>query len=132
MTAGVAESGDGAAAAEAERGDGPATADGGSGGGPAAMERTCGVSPDAPDGESGDRPAVTVGRRAPAGPGRDAGSAPEWTTSRLDQGTGWTLDVVRPRRVGGVAGGDVVARDVGADENVVGNAASGAMPEPVA
>src|SRR5208282_3309928 len=33
-------------------------------------------------------------------PGPDAGAAPAWTTARLDQGPGWALDVVRPRRVG--------------------------------
>ncbi len=29
-------------------------------------------------------------------PGRDGGAAPKWTTTRLEQGPGWTLDVVRP------------------------------------
>jgi len=38
-----------------------------------------------------------------AGPGRDAGATPAWTTTRLDQGPGWSLDVVRPR-AGGEAG----------------------------
>ena len=35
-------------------------------------------------------------------PGRDAGAAPAWTTTRLDQGPGWTLDVVRPPKSGKV------------------------------
>jgi len=101
MAVGVGKSGDGPATAEADRGDGPATAEGGSGDSPAAAE-----------GESGDSPAVTVGRRAPAGPGRGAGSTPEWTTSRLDEGLGWALDVVRPPRVGGAVGDDVGAAEI--------------------
>ncbi len=35
--------------------------------------------------------------------GRDAGAAPAWTTTRLEQGPGWTLDVMRPPK-GGTAG----------------------------
>jgi hypothetical protein len=116
MAAGVGESGDGEAAAEADRGDGPATAEGGSG-----------DSPDAAEGKSGDSPAVTVGRRAPAGPGRGAGSTPEWTTSRLEEGLGWALDVVRPPRVGGAVGDDV-----GAAEIAGGKVAFDAAPERVA
>ena len=38
-----------------------------------------------------------------ARPGRDGGAAPAWTTTRLEQGPGWTLDVVRPPK-GGKAG----------------------------
>ncbi len=38
-----------------------------------------------------------------ARPGRDAGAAAAWTTTRLEQGPGWTLDVVRPPK-GGKAG----------------------------
>jgi len=38
-----------------------------------------------------------------AGPGRNTSAAPGWTTTRLDQGPGWTLEVVRPR-TGGEAG----------------------------
>jgi len=47
-------------------------------------------------------------RRSPdtaARPGRDAGAAPEWTTTRLDQGPGWTLEVVRPRASGKAGAG---------------------------
>src|SRR5208283_5511607 len=76
----------------------------------------CGDGPDAAEGESGDSPAVTVGRRASAGRGRDAGSTPAWTTSRLDQGPGWTLDVVRPRRVDAGAGEDNLRDNAGAAE----------------
>ncbi len=35
--------------------------------------------------------------------GRDAGAAPEWEVARLDEGPGWTLEVVRSR-TGGEAG----------------------------
>ncbi len=87
-------------------------------------------------------PARTAVRLESPRPSQDAGPAPAWTTSRLDQGPGWTLDVVRPRRVGDVAGSDVVAVGVGRDafgeagtgaaETVGGKAASGATPEPVA
>jgi hypothetical protein len=45
-------------------------------------------------------------------PGRDAGAAPAWTTSRLGQGPGWTLEVVSPR-AGGTAGAGT-ARGAGA------------------
>jgi len=38
-----------------------------------------------------------------AGPGRETNAAPGWTTTRLDQGPGWSLEVVRPRS-GGEAG----------------------------
>jgi hypothetical protein len=113
MTAGAGESG---AAAEADRGDGPATAEGGSGDSSGAMAGACGDSPDAAEGESGDSPAVTVGRRAPAGRGRDAGSTPESTTSRLGQGLGWALDVVRLRRVDDGAGEDNLGDNAGAAE----------------
>ena len=34
--------------------------------------------------------------------GRDAGAAPEWEVARLDEGPGWTLEVVRPRTGGEV------------------------------
>jgi len=37
--------------------------------------------------------------------GPDVGAAPAWTTTRLNQGPGWTLDVVRPRRDGEAGGG---------------------------
>ena len=87
---------DGPAAVEKARGDGPVVTDGEGGDGSAA-----------PDGAGGDRPAVTVGRRVPASPGRDAGATPAWTTSRLDQGPGWTLDVVRPRTGGDAQAGAV-------------------------
>src|SRR5208282_1829808 len=50
------------------------TAAGGRGDRPGAMAGACGDSPDTGEGGSGGCPAVTVGRRAPAGPGRDAGS----------------------------------------------------------
>jgi hypothetical protein len=113
MTVGAGESG---AAAEADRGDDPAAAEAGRGDSPAAMVGACGDSPDAAEGESGDSPAATVGRRAPAGPGRGAGSTPAWTTSRLDRGPGWTLDVVRPRRVDDVAGEDNLGDNAGAAE----------------
>jgi hypothetical protein len=113
MTAGAGESG---AAAEADRGDGPATAEAGSRDSPGAMAGACGDSPDAAEGESSDSPGVTVGRRAPAGAGRDAGSTPAWTTSRLDQGPGWMLDVVRPRRVDDGAGEDNLGDNAGAAE----------------
>jgi hypothetical protein len=123
MTAGAGESG---AAAEAGRGDSPA-----------AMVGACGDSPDAAEGESGDSPAATVGRRAPAGPGRDAGSTPAWTTSRLDRGPGWTLDVVRPRRVDDGAGDGVLRDNAGAaefraGERAGGTAASDAAPARLA
>jgi hypothetical protein len=58
---------------------------------------------------SADRKAPTVRARSDrsaepaAQPGRDAGATPAWTTTRLDQGPGWSLDVVRPRS-GGEAG----------------------------
>ena len=39
-------------------------------------------------------------------PGRDAGVAPAWTTTRLDQGPGWTLEVVRPPKGGTAGAGD--------------------------
>ena len=113
MTAGAGESG---AAAEADRGDGPATAEAGSRDSPGAMAGACGDSPDAAEGESGDSPAVTVGRRAPAGAGRGAGSTPESTTSRLGQGLGWALDVVRLRRVDDGAGEDNLGDNAGAAE----------------
>ena len=32
--------------------------------------------------------------------GQDVGATPEWTTTRLDLGPGWSLDVVRPRASG--------------------------------
>ena len=92
---------------------------------PRAMAGECGDSPDAAEGESGDSPAVTVGRRAPAGRGRDAGSTPAWTTSRLDQGPGWTLDVVRPRRVDDGAGDGVLRDNAGAAEFRAGERAGG-------
>jgi hypothetical protein len=134
MTVGVGESG---AAAEADRGDGPAAAEAGRGDSPAAMAGACGDSPDAAEGESGDSPAVTVGRRAPAGAGRDAGSTPAWTTSRLDQGPGWMLDVVRPRRVDDGAGEDNLGDNAGAaefraGERAGGTAASDAAPARLA
>jgi hypothetical protein len=130
MTAAAGESG---AAAEADRGDGPATAEAGSRDSPGAMAGACGDSPDAAEGESSDSPGVTVGRRAPAGAGRDAGSTPAWTTSRLDQGPGWMLDVVRPRRVDAGAGDDVLGDNAGAAEfraagRAGGKAASDAAP----
>ena len=114
--------------AEADRG---ATAEAGRGlipgssPGTAAMAGACGDSPDAAEGESGDSPAVTVGRRAPAGAGRDAGSTPAWTTLRLDQGPGSTLDVVRPRRVDDGAGDGVLRDNAGAAEFRAGERAGG-------
>jgi hypothetical protein len=101
------------------------------------MAGACGDSPDAAEGESGDSPAVTVGRRAPAGRGRDAGSTPAWTTSRLEQGPGWTLDVVRPRPVDGGAGDGVLRDNAGAAEFRTGEragstAASDAAPARLA
>jgi hypothetical protein len=130
MTAGAGESG---AAAEADRGDGPATAEGGSGDSSGAMAGACGDSPDAAEGESSDSPGVTVGRRAPAGAGRGAGSTPESTTSRLGQGLGWALDVVRLRRVDDGAGEDNLGDNAGAAEfraagRAGGKAASDAAP----
>jgi hypothetical protein len=134
MTAGAGESG---VTAEADRGDGPAAAEAGSGDSPAAMAGACGDSPEAAEGESGDSPAVTVGQRAPAGAGRDAGSTPAWTTSRLDQGPGWMLDVVRPRRVDDGAGEDNLGDNAGAaefraGERAGGTAASDAAPARLA
>jgi hypothetical protein len=38
-------------------------------------------------------------------PGPDAGATPAWTTTRLDQGPGWALEVVRPRRDGEAGAG---------------------------
>ena len=112
-------------------------AEAGRGDSPAAMAGESGDSPDAAEGESGDSPAVTVGRRAPAGRGRDAGSTPAWTTSRLDQGPGWTLDVVRPRRVDDGAGDGVLRDNAGAaefraGERAGGTAASDAAPARLA
>ena len=40
-------------------------------------------------------------------PGRDTGSPPEWAVTRLDQGPGWTLEVVRPRTVGEAGVGEM-------------------------
>jgi hypothetical protein len=37
--------------------------------------------------------------------GRDAGATPAWTTTRLNQGPGWALEVVRPRTGGDTGGG---------------------------
>jgi hypothetical protein len=37
--------------------------------------------------------------------GPDAGATPAWAMTRLDQGPGWTLDVVRPRKDGEAGGG---------------------------
>ena len=88
-----------------ESGDSPDVTEGKSGDRPAVTGGDNDDSSAATEGESGDSPAVTVGRRAPAVPGRDAGSTPEWTTSRLDQGSGWTLDVVRPRTDGEAGAG---------------------------
>jgi len=88
----VGESDDGSAATIGESGDGLAAAERESDDGSAATE-----------GESGDSPAMTVGRQAPVGRGRDAGSIPGSVVTRLDQGPGWTLDVVRPE-MGGKAG----------------------------
>jgi hypothetical protein len=42
---------------------------------------------------------------AAARPGRDTAAPPAWTTTRLDQGPGWTLEVVRPPRDGEAGGG---------------------------
>ena len=58
---------------------------------------------------SADRTATKVpaqpGRSAEAATrlGRDAGAAPAWTTTRLEQGPGWTLEVVRPEPAGQLA-----------------------------
>ncbi len=49
------------------------------------------------------RPARSAAPAAPLGP--DAGAAPAWTTTRLDQGPGWTLDAVRPPKDGETGGG---------------------------
>jgi hypothetical protein len=45
-----------------------------------------------------------------ARPGRDAGATPEWTTTRLDQGPSWTLEVVRPRASGAADAGAAPGR----------------------
>jgi hypothetical protein len=82
-----------------------------------------GPAPDQPD--DGAAPAVDAGvsgaaataadeavrvrparSAAPAAqPGPAAGATPAWTTTRLDQGPGWTLEVVRPRRDGEAGAG---------------------------
>ncbi len=57
---------------------------------------------------SADTPVRVQPDRSPdaaARPGRDAGSTPEWAVTRLDQGPGWTLEVVRPRSGAGAAEG---------------------------
>ncbi len=99
----TSEDGDGSAAAEGDIEDGPAAVEEARGDGPVVTDGESGDGSAAPDGASGDRAAVTARQRVPASPGQDAGASPEWTTSRLDQGPGWTLDVVRPR-TGGYAG----------------------------
>jgi len=101
------------------------------------MAGACGDGPATAEGESDDGAAVTVGRRAPASAGRDAGSTPAWTTSRLDQGPGWTLDVVRPRPADDSAGDGVLRDNVGAaefraTERAGSKAASDAAPERLA
>jgi hypothetical protein len=86
-------------------------------------------------GMAGTDPAMTRGRgRGPASataPATDRQGPPRpWqdveatsgVVTRLNQGLGWTLDVVRPRTGGDVAGGEVAG----------GDAAVGAAPEPVA
>src|SRR5208283_4175870 len=84
-------------------------------------------------GGPGSRPDGGAGGSASAGRGRDAGSTPAWTTSRLDQEPGWTLDVVRPRRVDDGAGEDNLGDNAGAAEfraaeRAGGKAASDAGP----
>jgi hypothetical protein len=100
----------------------------------------CGESPDGPVavGMAGTGPAMTRGRgpasasapaterQGPPRPRRDA-DATLGVVTRLDQGPGWTLDVVRPRTGGDVAGADVAGADVAGGEVAV-----GAAPEPVA
>jgi hypothetical protein len=99
----MGENGDSPAAMEGERGDSPVVTEAESSDSPAVTEGESSDSPAATEGQSGDSPAAAVGRQESAGLGRDAGSTPEWTTSRLDKGPGWTLEVVRPR-TGGEAG----------------------------
>ena len=84
--------GRGVAVAGGEIGDGPAAAD---------VQEELGGGPAGPGRDSFRRPHATMGRPAAAGAGPNA--APDWEVSRLDQGPGWTLEVVRPRR-GGDAG----------------------------
>jgi hypothetical protein len=94
----------GGAEAEASGGNGGGTTDG-----PVPPGRA-GTSP-AMTGELGLTRAPATERQGPPRPRQDA-EATSGVVTRLDQGPGWTLDVVRPR-----AGGD---------------AAVGATPEPVA
>jgi hypothetical protein len=47
-----------------------------------------------------------IEQQAASGPARDAG-APFGAVTRLGQGPGWTLDAVRPRKVGEVVGNDL-------------------------
>ena len=73
----------------------------------AALAVDAGVYRAAPPPPSADktvrvRPARSAAPAAQLGP--DAGAAPAWTSTRLDQGPGWALDVVRPRRKDGEAG----------------------------
>ena len=94
----------GATPGTSARGQGlPAMTTGESGDGPAATIAASCDNPVATEAENADSPAMPVGRQAPAGLGRDAGSPLGSVVTRLDQGLGWTLDVVRPG-MGGKAG----------------------------
>jgi hypothetical protein len=92
--------GDGRAATQGESGDSPAATDRGSVGGAASAEGGSGDRPAVAGGDRVRSPAVAIGPLAPDGLGRNAGSAAAWVATRLDQGPDWTLEVVRPRRVG--------------------------------
>jgi hypothetical protein len=96
------EEGDGWVAADGEDGDGLDTAEGEEGDGLGVTEGADGHGPAAAEAESNNGPAAPAGRRASAALGQDPGPAPAFVVTRLDQGPGWTLEVVRPR-TGGAA-----------------------------
>ena len=97
--------GNGLAAAEGGTDDRPTAAEGESGDDSAAAEREGGNGSDVAEREGGRSPAVAVGRQARAGLGQDAGAAPEWVVTQLDEGPGWTREVVRRRTGAGAAPG---------------------------
>jgi hypothetical protein len=118
VPAGMAElipgSNPGTAMTMGESSDSPAATDGPVPGGMAGLipgsspgtAMTMGESGDGPAGTEGDgghSPAMIAGGRAPTRRGQDAGATPEWVVTPLDQGPGWTREVVR-RRTSGEAG----------------------------
>jgi hypothetical protein len=98
MTEGKSD--DGSGATEGEENDGLGAAAGEEGDGLGVTEGEGGDGPAAAEAESDNDPAATAGRRAPTAHGRDAGPTPAFVVTRLDQGPGWTLEVVRPQTGG--------------------------------